>query len=97
MEELLVSYSQLVVCAEEMKRAMEIYRSAVDKAKAAAEDLGAKWEGSARDVFMAEQKNAYNYHTFVIQGVVSAYDSIMAACRRYADTEKRINELIHER
>lgn len=97
MTDLLVSYQQLVACADEMKKAMEIYRSAVEKAKSAAADLGSKWEGSARDAFMEEQEHAYQYHTFVVQGVVSTYESIIAAARRYADTERRINELINSR
>ena len=74
--ELLVQASELLQAAAEMNQAMELYREAVDAAKTAAGELASKWEGSAKDAFVAHQENAYTWHMSII-GVVNEMISVI--------------------
>ena len=94
---LLVSFPELMSCARELEKAMEIYKAAVEKANLAAEELGSKWEGSARDAFMAEQAKVMKYHTWIEDYALEIIDEIAKSARQYQETEKKVNEIINSK
>ena len=94
MLEILVQASELIQAANEMNKAMETYKEAVESAKQAAADLASKWEGAAKDAFVAHQQNAYNWHSKIIQVVIEMINVIRKAIDLYNETESRIKSLM---
>lgn len=91
---LAVEVAKLSIAEAEILQAVAAYRSAVDKAKSAAEALGANWEGDARETFMAEQEKAYNWH-MSISDIVSAFaEALKSAATRYERVEQEIKCVI---
>ena len=88
---LLVQMAELIQAANEINQAVETYNEAVDTAKNAAEDLASKWEGDARDAFVASQENAYSWHQRIIAVVRQMIDVIRRISEDYAETEERVN------
>lgn len=88
---LIVNWVELIQAANEINQAVETYNEAVDTAKNAAEDLASKWEGDARDAFVASQENAYSWHQRIIAVVRQMIDVIRRISEDYAETEERVN------
>ena len=88
---LIVNWVELIQAANEINQAVETYNEAVDAAKNAAEDLASKWEGDARDAFVASQENAYSWHQRIIAVVRQMIDVIRRISEDYAETEERVN------
>lgn len=84
----------LVQSGREITQAVSVYKSTVDKAKAAAQDLGSKWEGDARDAFMAEQEKAYNWHMNIADIAWAFGEALEHAAEQYESAESFVASLI---
>lgn len=88
--QLIVQASEMLQAVAEMNQAMDIYREAVDSAKAAAADLASKWEGAAKDAFVAHQENAYNWHV----GIMSVVNDMLGLLKKVIDTYNSMEDTV---
>ena len=92
--ELLVQAAELIQAANDMNQAMEVYETSVDEAKSAAADLASKWEGAAKDAFVAHQENAYSWHRQIIAVVINMISVIRQVIDLYKETEEAVKKVV---
>ncbi len=93
---LLVQVAELTAAAANMNQAMESYREATNNVKAAAADLASKWEGAARDAFVADQENAYNWYVSLTDVVFAIIEEARRCIDRYRDAEDRLKAVMKQ-
>lgn len=92
--ELLVQAAELAQAANEMNQAAEIYREAVETCKTTAADLASKWEGDAKEKFVAQQENAYSWHQQILQVVRQMAEVINKAIEMYSEMEDAAKKIV---
>ena len=92
--ELLVQASELIQAANQMNQAMETYQDAVETAKSAAADLASKWEGAAKDAFVNDQENAYNWYVSLTDVVYAIIEEARRCIDRYREAEERLKGIM---
>lgn len=91
---LLVQAIELAQAAMKMNEALENYRESTKAAKAAAEDIASKWEGAAKDAFVADQENAYNWYVSIADVVGGVIRLAQECLQRYQDAEERLKSIM---
>ena len=91
---LAVDLAKLAMAEMEIQRALAIYRSAVDKAKAAAAELRANWEGDAANTFEREQATAYQWHMSIVDVITSFIGELERTIQKYREAEEKIKGMI---
>lgn len=94
--DLLVHISELIQAAREINQAVETYNQAVETAQSAAADLASKWEGDARDAFVASQENAYSWHQKIMAVVREMIGVIQKIAQLYQETEERVKAIMQK-
>ena len=94
MIELAVDLAKLAMAEAEIQKALETYRVAVGKAKAAAAALRADWEGDAANEFEREQANAYKWHMSIVDIITSFIRVLERAIQMYREYEEKVKSLI---
>lgn len=90
----IVEAAKLTAAEVEIIQAVAAYKEAANKAKAAGDALAAKWEGDAREAFVAEQENAYRWH-ISISDIVSAFaETLKSVASRYEEAERNVSSII---
>lgn len=92
--QLIVNFVELTAAARDMNKALEDYREATAEAKAAAEDLASKWEGSAKESFVADQENAYRWYCSLAEVVAAIVTEAFNTAKRYQESEERLRNLM---
>lgn len=92
--ELAVDLAKLAMAEVEIQKALAIYRTAVDKAKTAAAELCANWEGDAANSFEQEQANAYKWHMSIVDVVETFIGELERTIQKYREAEEKIKGLI---
>lgn len=91
---LLVQVAELSAAAAKMNEAMETYRQATGDVKAAAADIASKWEGAAKDAFVADQDNAYNWYVSLTDVVFAIIEEAQRCIERYREAEERLKAVM---
>ena len=92
--ELIVDAAELLQAANQMNQAAEIYEEAVETAKGAANDLASKWEGAAKDAFVAHQENAYSWYKQILNVVREMVQIIRKAVDLYNQMEDAVKSVV---
>lgn len=92
--QILVELRQIQLAIADMNKAMELYRDAVEEAKTAAADLASKWEGAAKDAFVAHQENAYNWQLSIVVVVNEMIATIRKAMDMYEQMEAAVKIIV---
>lgn len=92
-----VEAAKLAIAEAEILKAVQAYREATDKAKAAGDALAANWEGEAQKVFVAEQENAYRWHISIADIVSSFASTLKDTASKYQEAEQTITNIIKSR
>ena len=94
---ILVHFDELLSCCEEMNVALEEYNRAVGMVKTAADDLASKWEGAAKDAFVANQASAQKWYS----GISTVVDAMIRMVRTlhdlYSNTEGNVTQIMSGR
>lgn len=91
---LLVQIAELRAAAAKMNDALESYREATDQVKKAADDIASKWEGAAKDAFVNDQENAYNYYSGLASIVMNIIEEAKRCIDRYREAEDRLKSVM---
>ena len=86
--------AQLRQVSAQIRQANDTINSVKQGVEAAANDLASKWEGAARDAFVAEQLHAKTWlekMIGVIGEMISTIDKVNAA---YSTVDKTVSDLI---
>lgn len=86
--------AQLRQVSAQIRQANDTINSVKQGVEAAANDLASKWEGEARDAFVAEQLNAKTWlekMIGIIGEMISTIDKVNAA---YSNVDKTVSDLI---
>ena len=92
--QLLVQAAEILQAIAEMNKAAETYRDAVDACKSAAEDLASKWEGAAKDAFVAHQQTAYNWHLQILEVIRKLIEAAQKAIELYEEMEDAVKSIV---
>lgn len=91
---LLVQVAELSAAAAKMNEALDSYREATTEVKNAAEDIASKWEGAAKDAFVADQNQAYNWYASLTDVVFAIIEEARRCIQRYQDAEDRLKAVM---
>lgn len=91
---LLVQISRLIEVWREIEQSLQIYRDAVNQAKSAGDELASKWQGDAREAFVAEHEKAYEWHQSMIGIIVVIIASIKETVSRYQEADRAAKNAI---
>lgn len=94
MLELLVNIGELMAAAAKMNEALNRYNEAIGNVKAAAEDLGSKWEGDGQVAFLADQAQAYTWYSSLVQVVMAMIDEARKMAERYEDNINTLKSIM---
>lgn len=97
MVEWAVEAAKLIAAEAEIQQAIAAYRSAVEKAQQAGDELAANWEGDAREAFVEEQAKAYQWHMSIFDVVTAFVKTLLDTAAKYEEAEQQINEFIKNR
>ena len=86
--------AQLRQVSAQIREANSIIEQAKKGCEAAAEKLGAKWAGDARDAFMAEQVKAKTWIEQMIQIVHEMVSTLDQVLSKYNAVEESVSNLI---
>lgn len=92
--ELAVDLAKLAMAEVEIQKALAIYREAVNKAKNAAAELRANWEGDAANTFEQEQATAYQWHMSIVDVITTFIGELERTIQKYREAEEKIKGLI---
>jgi len=92
--ELLVQAAELLQAANQINQAVETYEEAVETCKSAAADLASKWEGEAKEAFVAFQENAYSWWRQMIQIVRNMISVIRKVIDLYNQMEDAVKGVV---
>ncbi|MGN0802979.1 MAG: WXG100 family type VII secretion target [Candidatus Faecivicinus sp.] len=91
---ILVQIAELSAAAAKMNEALEAYRQATGDVKTAAADLASKWEGAAKDAFVNDQENAYNWYVSLTDVVYAIIEEARRCIDRYREAEERLKSVM---
>ena len=86
--------AQLRQVSAQIRQANSIITSAKHGAEAAASELAANWEGSARDAFVAEQLKAKSWLEKMIQVIEEMVTTIDKVNSAYSTVDNEVTNLI---
>lgn len=89
-----VEAAKLGAAEAEILQAVAAYREAVRQAKSAGDALAADWAGDAREMFVAEQENAYRWHISISDIVSTFAETLKDTASKYQNAEQTIKSLI---
>lgn len=92
--EILVEIAELTAAVNQMVQASETYESAVNTAKATAEELASNWEGSARDAFVQHQENAYNFYQKMLDVIRQMIEVVKEAINKYQEMVDTVQSIV---
>ena len=90
--EFLVEIAELTAATNQMVQASEIYESAVNTAKATADELASNWEGDAKKQFVQHQENAYSFYKKMLSIVQQVIDVMNKAIHEYQNLIDALNQ-----
>ena len=91
---ILVQIAELSAAAAKMNEALEAYRQSTVDVKTAAADLASKWEGAAKDAFVNDQENAYNWYVSLTDVVYAIIEEARRCIDRYREAEERLKGIM---
>lgn len=92
--EILVEISELTQAVNQMVQASDTYESAVNTAKATAEELASNWEGTAKDAFVRHQENAYNFYKKMLDILRQMIDVVNQAISKYREMMDTVQSIV---
>ena len=89
-----VQFAELLECCEHLRKAIEYYNEAIEMTRRAAEDLASKWEGDAKEAFVADQQNALRWYGSLRDVAEAVVEAIKQNRNRYMDTASRLADIM---
>ena len=89
-----VQFAELLECCEHLRKAIEYYNEAIEMTRRAAEDLASKWEGDAKEAFVADQQNALRWYGSLRDVAEAVVEAIKQNRSRYMDTASRLADIM---
>lgn len=89
-----VHFSELMDCCKKLRQAIEYYNEAIGMTRGAAEELASKWEGEAKDAFVADQQNALRWYGALSSLAEAVAEAITQSGKRYSDTASHLADIM---
>lgn len=89
-----VQFGELLECCEHLRKAIEYYNEAIEMTRRAAEDLASKWEGDAKEAFVADQENALRWYGSLRDVAEAVVEAIKQNRSRYMDTASHLADIM---
>lgn len=91
---LIVDIALAAAAQAEMVRALQAYKEATDAVKAASEEVASQWEGDAKEAFVENETNAYNFYVGIREVGLGACDAVKKMLDQYVETEAQIKSIV---
>ena len=91
---LIVDIALAAAAQAEMVWALQAYKEATDAVKAASEEVASQWEGDAKEAFVENETNAYNFYVGIREVGLGACDAVKKMLDQYVETEAQIKSIV---
>lgn len=91
---LIVDIALAAAAQAEMMKALQVYREATDAVKAASDEIASQWEGDAKEAFVENENNAYNFYVGICEVANGAIAAVGKMLDQVADTEAQIKSIV---
>lgn len=91
---LIVDIALASAAQAEMIKAISAYQEATDAVKAASDEIASQWEGDAKEAFVENETNAYNFYVGIREVATGAAEAVKKMLDQYTDTEGQINSIV---
>jgi len=91
---LIVDLALAAAAQAEMVKALQVYKEATDAVKQAADEVASQWEGDAKEAFVENETNAYNFYVGIREVGLGATDAVKKMLDQYTDTEAQIKSIV---
>jgi len=91
---LIVDVVEAAQAQAKMMEAIQNYKEATAAVKAAADDIASKWEGDAKEAFVENETNAYNFYVGIATVATGAAEAVKKMISEYTDTEAKLKSIV---
>lgn len=78
----------------EMVKAIQAYQESTEAVKAAADEIASQWEGDAKEAFVENENNAYNFYVGIREVAMGGAEAVRKIIENHADTEAQIKQTV---
>lgn len=91
---LIVDIAEAAAAQAQMFQAIQAYREATEKVKAASDEIASQWEGDAKEAFVENETNAYNFYVGIREVATGACEAVKKMIDQYTDTEAQLKSIV---
>ena len=91
---LIVDVAEAAAAQAAMVQAIQAYREATEKVKAASDEIAGQWEGDAKEAFVENETNAYNFYVGIREVATGAAEAVKKMIDQYSETEQQIKSIV---
>lgn len=91
---LIVDLALAAAAQSEMLKAIQVYREATDAVKAASDEIASQWEGDAKEAFVENEKNAYNFYVGICEVANGAVEAVGQILRMTEEANAEADKIV---
>ena len=91
---LIVDIALAAAAQADMVKAIQAYQESTEAVKAASDEIASQWEGDAKEAFVENETNAYNFYVGIREVATGAADAVKKMLDQYSDTEAQIKSIV---
>ena len=91
---LIVDIALAAAAQADMVKAIQAYKESTDAVKSASDEIASQWEGDAKEAFVENETNAYNFYVGIREVAQGAADAVKRMLDQYTDTESQIKTIV---
>lgn len=91
---LIVDIALAAAAQADMIKAIQTYQETTKAVKAASDEIASQWEGDAKEAFVENENNAYNFYVGIAEVASGAAAAVGKMLEQYTDTEAQIKSIV---
>ena len=84
---LIVDIAHAMAAQAEMMKALAAYQESTKEVDAAAKEVASQWEGEAKEAFVENETNAYNFYVGIHEVGLGAANAVQKMVDQYQDMQ----------
>lgn len=87
MSNLIVDFALAASAQAQMVKAIQAYQEATEAVKAASDEIASQWEGDAKEAFVENETNAYNFYVGIREVAYGGAEAVRKLVDQYIEAE----------